>query len=164
MTSPGKTRRCIAVEGLAELVAVENKIKKPTAELKAIVITRGSRLMDIHGVEPPSPPVSWPTSAMSPASPTATGSSHGRAAHRLMPFGEQNRHLLSRANRRMNHMIHIAAVTQLRPDTDGRAYYRRELSAPSPSCSYSERDSSSFPQPPPSWTGSRPRTSAPPSS
>ncbi len=41
--------------------------------------------------------------------------------------GEQNRHRLSRAgNRRMNHMIHIAAVTQLRLDTDGRAYYRRK--------------------------------------
>ena len=41
--------------------------------------------------------------------------------------GEQNRHRLSRAgNRRMNHMIHIAAVTQIRLDTDGRAYYRRK--------------------------------------
>src|SRR5699024_3339685 len=28
--------------------------------------------------------------------------------------------------RRMNHMIHIAAVTQLRLDTDGGAYYRRK--------------------------------------
>jgi transposase len=26
----------------------------------------------------------------------------------------------------MNHMIHIAAITQLRLDTDGRAYYRRK--------------------------------------
>lgn len=34
---------------------------------------------------------------------------------------------LSRAgNRRMNHMIHIAAITQLRLDTDGRVYYRRK--------------------------------------
>ena len=42
--------------------------------------------------------------------------------------GEQIRHRLSRAgNRRMNHMIHIAAVTQIRLDTDGRAYYRRKL-------------------------------------
>ena len=41
--------------------------------------------------------------------------------------GEQNRHRLSRAgNRRVNHMIHIAAVTQLRLDTEGRAYYRRK--------------------------------------
>ena len=36
--------------------------------------------------------------------------------------GEQNRHRLSRAgNRRMNHMIHIAAATQNRLDTEGRA-------------------------------------------
>ena len=41
--------------------------------------------------------------------------------------GEQNRHRLSRAgNRRINHMIHIAAVTQIRLDTEGRAYYRRK--------------------------------------
>jgi transposase len=41
--------------------------------------------------------------------------------------GEQNRHRLSRAgNRRMNHMIHIAAVTQIRLDTEGRTYYRRK--------------------------------------
>ncbi len=29
----------------------------------------------------------------------------------------------------MNHMIHIAAVTQLRLDTEGRAYYRRKIDA-----------------------------------
>ena len=40
--------------------------------------------------------------------------------------GEQNRHRLSRAgNRRINHMIHIAALTQIRLDTEGRTYYRR---------------------------------------
>ena len=41
--------------------------------------------------------------------------------------GETVRHRLSRAgNRRMNHMLHIAAATQIRLDTDGRAYYRRK--------------------------------------
>lgn len=48
----GKTRRRIAAEELAELIAVEAKIKKATAELKTIVLARGSRLMDIHGVGP----------------------------------------------------------------------------------------------------------------
>ena len=44
--------------------------------------------------------------------------------------GEIVRHRLSRAgNRRMNHMIHIAAATQIRLDTPGRAYYRRKLAA-----------------------------------
>ena len=44
--------------------------------------------------------------------------------------GEIVRHRLSRAgNRRMNHMTHIAATTQIRLDTPGRAYYRRKLAA-----------------------------------
>jgi transposase len=29
----------------------------------------------------------------------------------------------------MNHVLHIAAIVQLRSDTDGRAYYRRKLAA-----------------------------------
>jgi transposase len=42
--------------------------------------------------------------------------------------GEQIRHRLSRAgNRRMNHMIHIAASSQIRLATPGRDYYRRKL-------------------------------------
>jgi transposase len=41
--------------------------------------------------------------------------------------GEHSRHRLSRAgNRRLNHVLHIAAVVQLRNDTDGRAYFRRK--------------------------------------
>ncbi len=44
--------------------------------------------------------------------------------------GEQTRHRLSRAgNRRMNRVLHIAATTQIRLDTEGRAYYRRKLDA-----------------------------------
>ncbi|GAA2165514.1 hypothetical protein GCM10009826_40520 [Humibacillus xanthopallidus] len=44
--------------------------------------------------------------------------------------GEIVRHRLSRAgNRRMNHMIHIAAATQIRLNTPGRAYYLRKLAA-----------------------------------
>ncbi|MGI8701684.1 MAG: transposase [Nocardioidaceae bacterium] len=44
--------------------------------------------------------------------------------------GEQIRHRLSRAgNRKMNHMLHNAAATQVRLDTPGRAYYRRKLAA-----------------------------------
>ena len=44
--------------------------------------------------------------------------------------GEQIRHRLSRAgNRKINHMLHMAATTQIRLDTDGRAYYRRKRAA-----------------------------------
>jgi hypothetical protein len=42
--------------------------------------------------------------------------------------GDQQRHRLSRAgNRRINRVLHLMAVVQLRHDTPGRAHYRRRL-------------------------------------
>jgi transposase len=42
----------------------------------------------------------------------------------------QTRHRLSRAgNRRINRVLPIMAIAQLRNDTEGRAYYRRTLAA-----------------------------------
>ena len=127
----GKTRRRIAAEELAELIAVEAKIKKATAELKAMVLARGSRLMDIHGVGPV-----VAARILADVGDVARFADRNRFASwtGTAPLdassGEQNRHRLSRAgNRRMNHMIHIAAVTQLRLDTEGRAYYRRKRAA-----------------------------------
>ena len=44
--------------------------------------------------------------------------------------GQHIRHRLSRAgNRRLNHVLYIAGIVQLRHDTAGRAYYRRKLAA-----------------------------------
>ena len=80
----GRTRRRIAAEELADLVAVEAKMKQATAELKALVTARGSRLMELHGVGPVVAPGPWPTSATSPGSPTATGSLPGPAPHPSM--------------------------------------------------------------------------------
>src|SRR3954452_14788759 len=124
----GKTRRRIAVEELADLVAVESKMKRATAELKVLVKARGSQLMDLHGV---GPVVAART--LADVGDIARFADRNRFASwtGTAPLdassGEQNRHRLSRAgNRRMNHMIHIAAITQLRLDTEGRAYYRRK--------------------------------------
>ena len=42
--------------------------------------------------------------------------------------GEHVRHRPSRAgNRRLNHVLFIAAIVQIRHDTPGRAYYRRKI-------------------------------------
>jgi transposase len=124
----GKTRRRIAAEELAELVAVEAKIKKATAELKAIVLARGSRLMDIHGVGPVvAARVLADVGDVTRFADRNRFASWTGTAPLDASSGEQNRHRLSRAgNRRMNHMIHIAAISQIRLDTDGRVYYRRK--------------------------------------
>ena len=78
----GKTRRRMAADELADLVAVDAKLKQIKAELKAMVIGRGSTLLDIHGVGPAVAARTSPTSATSPGSPTATGSPPGPARHR----------------------------------------------------------------------------------
>ncbi|KRF26501.1 IS110 family transposase [Phycicoccus sp. Soil803] len=124
----GKTRRRIAAEELAELIAVEVKMKKATAELKTIVASRGPNLTDIHGVGPV-----VAARVLADVGDVARFADRNRFASwtGTAPLdassGEQNRHRLSRAgNRRVNHMIHIAAVSQLRTATDGQAYYRRK--------------------------------------
>ena len=127
----GKTRRRIAAEELADLVAVEAKMKKATAELKALVVASGSTLMDIHGV---GPVVAARTLAdvgdVTRFADRNRFASWTGTAPLDASSGEQNRHRLSRAgNRRMNHMLHIAAVTQIRLDTEGRRYYRRKIAA-----------------------------------
>jgi transposase len=126
----GKTRRRIAAEELAELIAVDAKMKKATAELKTMVLARHSTLMNLHGIGPV-----VAARILADVGDVARFADRNRFASwtGTAPLdassGEQNRHRLSRAgNRRINHMIHIAAVTQIRLDTEGRTYYRRKRS------------------------------------
>ena len=125
----GKTRRRLAAEQLTELVAVEKKIKALTKELKAMVIARGSTLMNLPGVGPVTA-----ARILADVGDVARFADRNRFASwtGTAPLdassGEQVRHRLSRAgNRKMNHMLHIAAATQVRLDTPGRAYFRRKL-------------------------------------
>ena len=124
----GKTRRRIAAEELAELVAVEAKMKKATAELKAIVLARGSHLMDLHGVGPVvAARILADVGDVTRFADRNRFASWSGTAPLDASSGEQTRHRLSRAgDRRVNHMIHIAAISQIRLDTDGRVYYRRK--------------------------------------
>jgi len=127
----GKTRRRLAAEQITELVAVEKKIKTLTKELKEMVLASGATLMELPGV---GPVVAART--LADVGDVARFTDRNRFASwtGTAPIeassGEVVRHRLSRAgNRRMNHMIHIAATTQIRLDTEGRAYYRRKLAA-----------------------------------
>ena len=104
-------------------------MKNATAELKTLVQARGSRLMERHGVGPV-----VVARTLADVGDIARFADRNRFASwtGTAPLdassGERNRHCLSRnGNRRMNHMIQIAAISQIRLDTPGRAYYRRKL-------------------------------------
>ncbi|GAA4398803.1 hypothetical protein GCM10023168_05240 [Fodinibacter luteus] len=124
----GKTRRRLAAEELAELVTVDAKIKTSTAELKILVLARGSSLMDLPGVGPVvAARVLADVGDVTRFADRNRFASWTGTAPLDASSGEHDRHRLSRAgNRRVNHVIHIAAVTQLRLNSDGRAYYRRK--------------------------------------
>ena len=120
----GKTRRRLAAELAGELEAIDRKTRALDKELTELVTARGSTLTDLHG--------SGPSGAA--RLPADTGDIHRFASrdrfaswNGTAPLdassGSQARHRLSRAgNRRINRVLHIMAVVQLRYQTKGRTY------------------------------------------
>ena len=123
----GKTRRRMAAEELADIDRLDVRLKAMKAELKAAVLVTGSRLMDIHGIGPAGAAriladvgdiARFPNRAHF-ASWTGTAPIDASS-------GQHTHHRLSRAgNRRINHVLYMAGIVQLRNNTPGRAYYRR---------------------------------------
>lgn len=127
----GKIRRRLAAHLIIELATIDKRIKTTDIELRELITitTTGSGLLKSFGIGPSSAArllrdvgeidrfadkdrfASWNGTAPLDASST-----------------DHQRHRLSRAgNRRINRVLHIMAVVQLRHDTEGRAYYRRKL-------------------------------------
>jgi transposase len=125
----GKTRRRMAAEELADIDRLDAKLKAMKAELKAAVTTSGSRLMDIHGVGPAGAArILADVGDVARFPDRAHFASWTGTAPIDASSGQHTHHRLSRAgNRRLNHVLYMAGIVQLRNDTPGRAYYRRRI-------------------------------------
>jgi transposase len=123
----GKTRRRMASEELADIERLDTRLKAMKAELRAAVLATGSILMEVHGIGPRARRGSSPTSATSGRFPSRSRfASWNGTAPIDASSGQHIRHRLSRAgNRRINHVLYMAGIVQLRNDT--RRYYRRRL-------------------------------------
>jgi transposase len=126
---PGRTRRQLAVDLVVELEAVDHKLKELTRRLRQEVLASGSHLMDIFGVGPAGAArILADVGDVARFPDRAHFASWTGTAPIDASSGEQIRHRLSRAgNRRLNHVLYMAGIVQMRHDTDGRAYYRRKL-------------------------------------
>jgi len=127
----GKTRRKLAAELIAELDGIDKRIEVATAELRELVEATGSTLLELHGVGPSGAARLLGDIGDVSRFPTR---GHFASCNGTAPIdassGQQNRHRLSRAgNRRINRVLHILAIVQLRNDTEGRPYHRRKLAA-----------------------------------
>ncbi len=125
----GRTTRRMALEEVADLVATDARLKTLTKELATAVRARGSRLMELRGIGP-----AGAARILADVGDVARfpDRNHFASWTGTAPIdassGEHVRHRLSRAgNRRLNHVLHMAAIAQIRLDTDGRTYYRKKL-------------------------------------
>jgi transposase len=125
----GKTRRWLASELIHELVTIDKKIKVANQELTDLVTSTGSQLQQLRGIGPSGAArLLGDIGDISRFTSRAHFASWNGTAPLDASSGDQNRHRLSRAgNRRINRVLHIMAVVQLRNDTEGRRYYRRRI-------------------------------------
>jgi transposase len=127
----GKTCKRLALEQLEDLTVIDHRIKASDKELKALVIASGSKLMDLPGIGPiGAARILADVGNVSRFADRNRFASWTGTAPLDASSGEQIRHRLSRAgNRKINHMLHMAALSQIRLDTEGRTYYRRKRAA-----------------------------------
>jgi transposase len=122
-------RKRLAGELLADVRRLDRDIAAARGRVADAVTTSGTTLVELHGVGPivagfilghVGDPSRFPT-------PERFASFNGTAPIEASS-GPTKRHRLNpRGNRKLNHAIHMAAVTQVRHDTPGRAYYERKL-------------------------------------
>ena len=124
----GRTRRRLAAELVADLERIYERKKSADKELRELVKSTGTGLLDLHGIGPSGAArllaevgditrfpdrnhfASWTGTAPIDAS-----------------SGDRVRHRLSRGgNRQINRVLHMMATVQLRNPTEGRAYYDRK--------------------------------------
>jgi transposase len=122
------TRHRLAGELVEELARLDVTIKAATAEVAALVKSTGSRLQQLPGIGP-----LGAARLLADVGDIARFCTRGRFAtyNGTAPLdvssGDHTHHRLSRAgNRRLNRVLHIMALVQIRFDTEGRAYYQRK--------------------------------------
>src|SRR4051812_15615038 len=124
-----ETRRRLVTELVEELELIDARIKAAKKELRALIAQTGSSLMTLHGIGPSGAARLLGDIGDISRFPTkAHFASWNGTAPLDASSGDQRRHRLSRAgNRRINRVLHIMAVNQLRHATAGRAYFDRRV-------------------------------------
>ncbi len=125
----GEQRRLIAKTHLADIRRLDRDIKATKTLIRRAVAASGTTVTDVYGVGP----VVAAFLIGYTGDPTRFATSDHYAAYNgtapiEVSSGGKTRHRLSlRGNRKLNHAIHMAAVTQIRFQTPGRAYYDKKL-------------------------------------
>jgi transposase len=119
----------IARDHLADIRALDARLKYIAGQIAALVAQSGTTLTSLYGIGPLiAGRILAEVGDIARFATKDKFASYNGTAPIDVSSGDQVRHRLSRAgNRRINHALHMMAVTQIRyPGTDGRRYYERK--------------------------------------
>ena len=121
-------RKALARDLLAEMRRADRDIAELLTRIKTAVAASGSTVTQIHGVGPVvATYLLGHTGEISRFPSAGHYARYNGTAPIEASSGPTKRHRLNpRGNRQLNHALHMAAVTQIRNDTPGRAYYLRK--------------------------------------
>jgi transposase len=124
---PAGTTRRIALEELADIRALTGRINALEKEITALVRTRAPQLLTLPGCGPlTAAKLLGETANPARFRSEACFAMHAGTAPIPASSGKTDRHRLARGgNRQLNAALHRIAVTQIRLNGPGRAYYQR---------------------------------------
>ena len=125
----GRVRVHIARDHLADIRALDARIKYIGGQIAALVTASGTGLTALFGIGPViAGRILAEVGDVARFATKDAFASYNGTAPIDVSSGDQVRHRLSRAgNRRISHALHMMAVTQIRyPATPGRRYYERK--------------------------------------
>lgn len=124
-----KVRLQIARDHLADICALDARLKTIGGHIAALVTASGTTLTSLYGIGPViAGRILAETGDIARFTSKDKFASYNGTAPIDVSSGDQVRHRLSRSgNRRMNHALHMMAVTQIRNQgSPGRKYYERK--------------------------------------
>ncbi len=124
----GEQRRTMARTHLADIRRLDREIKANKVLISKAVATSGTTVTDVYGVGPVVAAfvIGYTGDIGRFASANHYAAYNGTAPIEVSSGGKKRPRLSMRGNRKLNHAIHMAAVTQIRHDTPGRVYYNRK--------------------------------------
>jgi len=129
-TDPANAMRLeIAFDHIEDVMRLDRKIDDYNRRIVTEIKNSGTTLTRVYGVGPINAAVILGEVGDVSRFPSRDHfASYSGVAPISASSGDHQRHRLNRAgNRRLNHALHIAAITQIRQDTPGRDLYRRKI-------------------------------------
>lgn len=124
-----RQRVVIATELLDDMARLDSQMRGSKKRIRVAVVASGTTLCDIRGIGPIGAAIILGSVGDITRFPTAGHfASYNATAPIEASSGDKRRHRLNpRGNRKLNHVLHIAAVSQLRYPGEGRTYYDKKI-------------------------------------